>query len=78
MSVVHAPLIRARGLTTPWPGPGAAMDRELAEGQEAVARTTRGLFAATERAKDEATADLLAERLKAHEKNAWMLRAMLA
>lgn len=55
-----------------------AMIRELAEGQEAVARTTRGLFAATERAKDEATADLLAERLKAHEKNAWMLRAMLA
>ncbi len=60
MSVVHAPLIRARDLTTPRPGPGAAMDRELAEGQEAVARTTRGLFAATERAKDEATADLLA------------------
>ncbi|MEE9251450.1 MAG: Dps family protein [Alphaproteobacteria bacterium] len=54
-----------------------AMVRELAEGQEAVVRTARALFAATQRGKDEATADLLAERLRAHEKNAWMLRSIL-
>ncbi len=65
--------------TTPRPGfPDAlAMVRELAEGQEAVVRTARALFAATQRGKDEATADLLAERLRAHEKNAWMLRSIL-
>lgn len=55
-----------------------AMVRELMEGHEAVARNARELSPLAQRAADEATADLLAERLGAHEKNAWMLRATLA
>ncbi len=54
------------------------MIRQLVEGQEAVARTARELFPATEAANDEPTADLLTQRMQTHEKTAWMLRSMLA
>ena len=54
-----------------------AMIKELVEGQEAVARTARALFAVVDRASDEPTADLLTQRLQIHEKTAWMLRSML-
>ena len=54
------------------------MIRELVKGQEAVARTAREAFAAAEAANDEPTADLLTQRMQIHEKNAWMLRSMLA
>jgi starvation-inducible DNA-binding protein len=53
------------------------MIRRLLEGQEAVVRTARGVFPDAERAGDEPTADLLTQRMQVHEKNAWMLRAML-
>jgi starvation-inducible DNA-binding protein len=53
------------------------MIRQLVEGQEAVVRTARSVFAATEDAKDEPSADLLTQRMQIHEKTAWMLRAML-
>ena len=53
------------------------MIKQLIEGQEAVARTARGLFAVVEKASDEPTADLLTQRLQVHEKNAWMLRSLL-
>ena len=49
----------------------------LVTGHEAVARTARSLFPIAETAQDEPTADLLTQRLTAHEKTAWMLRSLL-
>lgn len=49
----------------------------LVAGQEAVVRTARSLFPAVEAAHDEATADLLTQRIQLHEKTAWMLRSLL-
>ncbi len=54
------------------------MVRQLVEGQEAVVRTARKVFPAAEKASDEPTADLLTQRMQVHEKNAWMLRSLLA
>lgn len=54
------------------------MIRELVLGQETVARTARAAFKAAQSASDEPTADLLTQRMQIHEKNAWMLRSMLA
>lgn len=53
------------------------MIRLLVEGQEAVVRTARSLYPAVEKANDEATADLLTQRIQLHEKTAWMLRSLL-
>jgi starvation-inducible DNA-binding protein len=53
------------------------MIRELVQGQETVVRTARSLFPAVEAARDEATADLLTQRIQLHEKTAWMLRSLL-
>jgi len=53
------------------------MIRLLVEGQEAVVRTARSLYATAEAANDEATADLLTQRIQLHEKTAWMLRSLL-
>ena len=54
------------------------MIRQLVTGQETVVRTAREVFATAEAANDEPTADLLTQRMQIHEKNAWMLRSMLA
>ena len=54
------------------------MIRQLAIGQETVVRTARSAFPAADAANDEPTADLLTQRMQIHEKNAWMLRSMLA
>jgi starvation-inducible DNA-binding protein len=54
------------------------MIRRLVEGQEAVVRTSRSVFPSVEAASDEPTADLLTQRMQIHEKNAWMLRSLLA
>ncbi len=54
------------------------MIRQLAIGQETVVRTAREAFPAADEANDEPTADLLTQRMQLHEKNAWMLRSMLA
>ena len=54
------------------------MIRQLVIGQETVARTAREAIATTDAASDEPTADLLTQRMQIHEKNAWMLRSMLA
>ena len=51
---------------------------QLVEGHEAVARTARKVYPAATAASDEATSDLLTQRLQVHEKTAWMLRSMLA
>ena len=52
------------------------MIRQLTRDQELVAKTSRSIFEAAERARDEPTADLLTQRLQVHEKTAWMLRAL--
>jgi starvation-inducible DNA-binding protein len=61
--------------------PGVPKAREmierLVEGQEAVVRAARKLFPVVEKAGDEASADLLTQRITLHEKTAWMLRALL-
>lgn len=54
------------------------MIQQLVEGQEAVVRTARSIFPVVERAHDEASADLLTQRIQLHEKTAWMLRSLLA
>lgn len=53
------------------------MIRLLVEANESVVRTARSAFPAAERANDESTADLITERLRIHEKTAWMLRSLL-
>ena len=53
------------------------MIRELVAGHEAVCRTARSVFPAAGKASDEATSDLLTQRLQLHEKTAWMLRSLL-
>ena len=53
------------------------MVRRLVGDQETVARTARSVFPVVEEAHDEATADLLTQRLQVHEKTAWMLRSLL-
>lgn len=54
------------------------MIKSLVKGQEAVVRTARSLVEAADKAGDEPTLDLLTQRMQIHEKNAWMLRSMLA
>ena len=53
------------------------MIKLLVEGQEAVVRTARSVFPLVDKVNDEATADLLTQRMQLHEKNAWMLRSLL-
>ena len=58
--------------------PGAEeMVARLVAGQEAVVRTAREVFRLASDAGDEPSADLLTQRMQAHEKNAWMLRSLL-
>lgn len=60
-------------------GVPAALDmvRQLAEGHEAVCRTARSVFPAAEGGDDQASIEVLTERLQVHEKTAWMLRSLL-
>ncbi|MEN6587732.1 MAG: Dps family protein [Sulfuricella sp.] len=53
------------------------MIRQLVEGQETVVRTARAVFPVAEKSNDQPTLDLLTQRMKIHEKNAWMLRSLL-
>lgn len=53
------------------------MVESLVQGQEAVIRTARSIFKVVEENNDEATADLLTQRMQLHEKTAWMLRSIL-
>lgn len=65
-------------LTEPDGIPAAeAMLVDLVNGNEAVAKTARDVFATADSANDQSTADLLTQRLQVHEKVAWMLRSML-
>lgn len=53
------------------------MIRQLLQDQETLVRTARSMFKAVDQAGDEPTADLLTQRMQAHEKTAWMLRSLL-
>ena len=53
------------------------MIKELVAGNETAVRTARALFPLVEKAGDEATANLLTQRIQIHEKTAWMLRSLL-
>ena len=53
------------------------MIRNLVKGHETVVKTARSLYPVAEDAADEATSDLLTERIESSEKTAWMLRSML-
>jgi starvation-inducible DNA-binding protein len=57
--------------------PAKEMIAQLLDGHEAVARTARSIFPAAENGGDEATLDLLTQRIQLHEKTAWMLRSLL-
>ncbi len=53
------------------------MIRLLVTGHEAVVRTARDVTIIAEKAHDQASADLLTQRIQLHEKTAWMLRSLL-
>lgn len=55
-----------------------AMDmvKDLVDSHETVARTARAVFEAAESGNDEASLDLLTQRIQLHEKTAWMLRSL--
>lgn len=52
------------------------MLKSLLHDHEAVAKTARKVFPAAENGNDEASLDLLTQRIQFHEKTAWMLRSM--
>jgi len=54
------------------------MIKNLVHGHETVAKTARSIFPAAEKGSDEATLDLLTQRIQLHEKTAWMLRSLIA
>lgn len=53
------------------------MIRQLLGDNETVAAVASKAFPAAEKAGDQATMDLLTQRLQVHEKSAWMLRSLL-
>lgn len=57
--------------------PALEMVSHLLEGHETVTRTARTMIKTAGDANDEATMDLLTQRLQVHEKTAWMLRSLL-
>jgi starvation-inducible DNA-binding protein len=54
-----------------------AMLAELSKDHETLIRTARSILPAAQEGGDEVTTGLIADRLTAHEKHAWMLRASL-
>lgn len=55
-----------------------AMDmvKDLVKSHEILVKTARSVFPLADEASDEATADLLTQRIDIHEKTAWMLRSL--
>ena len=53
-----------------------AMINNVIIGHETVIRTARKIFDVAEEGEDQATMDLLTQRLDIHEKTAWMLRSL--
>lgn len=54
------------------------MIEQLVNDHQAIARELRGWFSEASKKNEDATADLFIERLRAHEKTAWMLRSHLS
>ncbi|MCC6275473.1 MAG: DNA starvation/stationary phase protection protein [Leptospiraceae bacterium] len=54
----------------------SSMINNQVKGNEAVIKTARNILKSAESANDQATLDLLTQRLNIHEKTAWMLRSM--
>ena len=52
------------------------MVRILTHGHEQVVKTCREVLAPAQEASDESTAALVSDRMRVHEKTAWMLRAL--
>lgn len=59
------------------PPKATQMLQNLVNGHETLIETLREAFPAADKANDQATMDLLTQRLQIHEKTAWMLRTML-
>lgn len=75
----YAEYARLTSIAEPTSVPTAEdMIRMLVTGNESVAKTARSAFQRADKANDQPTADLLTQRLDIHEKNAWMLRSLLA
>lgn len=53
------------------------MIADLLQAHEHIAKHSRRIIGLADEKSDEATADLLTERVEVHEKSAWMLRSML-
>ena len=53
------------------------MVENLMQDNEQAASTARSIFPIAEKGEDEATKDLLTQRIQEHEKTAWMLRSLL-
>jgi len=53
------------------------MIRDLLAGSEAVSRLSREVLVLADKAGDDPTVDLLTNRMRVHEKNAWMLRSLI-
>ena len=53
------------------------MVRLLPHGHEQVVKTCRSVLSVAQNADDESTAALVSDRMRVHEKTAWMLRAMV-
>src|SRR5262245_50567959 len=58
--------------------PAKEMLKQLVEGHETVIKTAREVLSPANEANDQASVDLITERLTVHEKTAWMLRSLLA
>ena len=54
------------------------MIHSLVIGNEAVVTTAREIVALADGCEDDVTSDLMIERMQVHEKNAWMLRSLIA
>jgi starvation-inducible DNA-binding protein len=55
---------------------GKEMVKILLSGHEAVVKTCRKVLSSAQKADDESTAALVSDRMRIHEKTAWMLRAL--
>lgn len=74
----YAEFSRLTSIKEPTGVPAARdMITQLVEGQEAVVRTARSIIAVADKAQDEATLDVITQRIQLHEKSAWMLRSLL-
>ena len=74
----YAQFGRLTGITEETGVPSAEeMIAQLLKDHETVVRTAREALPVADAAHDEPTADLLTERMRVHEKTAWMLRSML-